>query len=110
MTKKLKYIVSISLVFVLLAPLTTQLFDSLFHHHYHNSHSLNADSHFQIYHDKCPIPDFQLSLFSLPKSIDENEKTNHNNTLIVLFRSAYYSDLSNYSFLLRAPPIQTRLI
>jgi len=110
MIKKLKHIVSLSLVLILIVPMTTQLFDAFFHHHYHITIAENTENHFQVHHDKCPIPNFQLSIFSLQKDKTETNKTNYSDPFIILYRSDYYSDKSNYSFLLRAPPTQTRSI
>lgn len=109
MIKKLKHIVSLSLVLILLAPLTTQLFDAFFHHHHHIGYYGNTENHFQVSKDKCSIPDFQLSFFSFAQKIAKTEKTNYSDPLIILDRSDYFSDISDYSFLLRAPPAPTRL-
>jgi len=102
--KKLKKILSISLVVILLLPMSIKLLDGLFHHHDHFHCWAINEKHFHKFHKKCPIPDFELSFFS-----DQN----HSNTTQNLIHSVVYIDNYNfnycckkfyYTFLLRAPP------
>jgi len=58
MTKKFKNIISITLVFVFLIPITIKLLDGLFHHHNHFHCTVKKEKQFHEYHEKCPIPEF----------------------------------------------------
>jgi len=105
MIRKIKNIISISLVFILLTPMSVKFFDGFFHHHDHFICTAKHEHHFHEHHKKCPIPGFEFSLYSLNKIILETQKTfycvgvNINNT------SKYCNSKSKYSFLLRAPPV-----
>jgi len=97
MTKKLKYIVSILLVFILLIPMTIKLFDSAFHHHDHFVCTSKNINHFHKHHDTCPIPSFVLSAYSLHKifHIDRETRCYERLTSDVLIN---YCRRSKYSF------------
>ncbi len=107
MTKKLKNIISITLVFIFLAPMTIKLFDGLFHHHDHFYCTAKNEKHFHEYHKKCPIPSFELSLFSVEKHIQTTQKHFYRIELNDNYNFVYCCNNSKYSFLLRAPPIYT---
>lgn len=104
MIKKLKNSLSFLLVFILLTPMLGQLFDEAFHDHHKGEIPTQEENHFNHFHKKCPIPDFQLSLFSLQQIDNETEKIEYSDFLIVPIQSHYFSDKSKFSFLLRAPP------
>lgn len=110
MIKRLKHIVSLSMVIIFLTPLITELFDVFFHHHERYASSAQEINHVRTYHKKCPIPDFQLSIFSLQTNIAVKEKVEYFDDLIVNFRSDYYLETSDYSVLLRAPPALTNFL
>jgi hypothetical protein len=106
MVKKLKYIISLLLLLVFLLPTIVKLA----HHHEHaNQHEhfvCNAGSgkHFHEFHEKCSICNFEFASFlSSAENIDLQKETpadrycNH-------YNSHYSYSLSQYSFLLRAPP------
>ena len=105
MSKKLKYIISVSLVFILLTPMTIKLIDSTFHHHDYFSCAGKNVKHFHQYHETCPISGIELSLYSLNKIIDVTQKIIHGDHLIINYISTYFYCQSKYSFLLRAPPL-----
>lgn len=104
MIKKLKYIVSISLVFIFMMPMFVKLFDSHFHHHEHFVCSAEKESHFHEHYEKCPIPNFEFSFFSLEKNIQIAKSLSYNVELVKNYCFTYNYDYSKYSFLLRAPP------
>lgn len=89
---------------IFLTPTLGQLFDGVFHEHHKRDLSTQEENHFNHFHKKCPILDFQLSFFSLQQISKETEKISYSNFLIEWFPSHYFSDKSKFSFLLRAPP------
>lgn len=105
MTKKLKHIISISLVFIFLMPMTIKLLDSQFHHHDHFICTAKSEHHFHKYHDKCPILGFEFFLYTINKRVLETQKIFYFDKLFVLFFSIYCYSKSKYSFSLRAPPL-----
>ena len=107
MTKKLKNIISITLVFIFLTPMTIKLVDGLFHHHDHFHCTAKNEKHFHEHHEKCPIPSFKLSIFSVEKHIQTTQKHFYRVELNDNYNFVYCCNNSKYSFLLRAPPIFT---
>ena len=107
MTKKLKNIISITLVFIFLAPMTIKLLDGLFHHHDHFHCTAKNEKHFHKYHDKCPIPSFEFFFFLVKKHIQTTQKHFYRVELNDNYNFVYCCNNSKYSFLLRAPPIFT---
>jgi hypothetical protein len=108
MTKKLKYIISILLVFVFLMPMTIKLIDSALHHHDHFICTAKNEHHFHEYHYKCPIPNFEFSLYSLNKIILETQKIFYCDKLFINYISILCCSKPKYSFSLRAPPLNIR--
>jgi len=105
MTKKLKYIISISLVFILLTPLMVKLLDQKFHYHDHFICNAKYERHFHEYHEKCPIPGFEFFLFTINKKVLATHKTFYFEKLVINYISIQYCSNSKYSFSLRAPPL-----
>ena len=105
MIKYCKHIISILLVLIFLTPITVMLIDSQFHHHDNFICTAKTEHHFHTYHDICPIPDFEFSLYSLNKIIFETQKVIYDDNLFTNYVSNNrYSNLK-YSFALRAPPL-----
>ena len=104
MTQKHRYIFSISLVFILLTPVTIKLFDSTFHHHDHFICTAKNAKHFHEYHKTCPIPGFVLSLYSINKLIHINHRVSYYEDVTNNIITRYYKK-PRYSFSLRAPPL-----
>ena len=101
MVVKIRKIVSLLMVFILLAPSIV----ILEHHHDHFVCHAKNEKHFHSFHEKCLICSFEFSVFSV-------SKVEHLLTSVELiwgyFAPVYhffYTDYSNYSFLLRAPPL-----
>jgi hypothetical protein len=107
MSSKIKNTISISLVIVFLLPMTTKLFDGLFHHHDHFSCTAKNEKHFHEHHKKCPIPNFELSFFSIEKQIHTTQKYYFSVEINDLYNFVNSCNNLKYSFLLRAPPIFT---
>jgi hypothetical protein len=110
MTKKLKHIISISLVFIFLTPMTVKFFDGFFHHHDHFGCTAKNEKHFHEHHEKCPIPSFELSFFSTEKQIQTTQKHYFCLEINDIYNFVYCCNNSKYSFLLRAPPVFTNSI
>jgi hypothetical protein len=104
MTGKFKNTISISLVIILLLPMTIKLFDGLFHHHDHFHCTAKNEKHFHRYHEKCPIPSFELSFFSIEKQIQTTQKFDFGVEQNDLYHFTPCCNSLKYSFLLRAPP------
>jgi len=107
MTKRFKNIISIALVIILLLPITIKLFDGLFHHHYYFHCIAKNEKHFHEHHEKCPIPSFDLSFFSVEKQIQTTQKIDFGVEQNDVYNFTSCCNNSRYSFLLRAPPIFT---
>jgi len=107
MRTKLKNIILLTLVFVFMTPMTIKLLDGLFHHHYHFHCTATNEKHFHEHHEKCPIPSFELSLFSVEKHIQTTQKQYYGVEHDDNYNFVYCCSNSKYSFLLRAPPIFT---
>lgn len=106
--RKLKKTLSISLVVILLLPMTIKLFDGLFHHHDHFHCWAINEKHFHKYHEKCPIPTFELSFFSDQNHSPATQNLIHRVVYIDNYNSEYCGKKFDYSFLLRAPPGQAK--
>ena len=107
MTKKLKNIISLTLVFILMFPMTIKLLDGFFHHHDHFLCTAKNEKHFHEHHKKCPILDFELTLFLVEKHIPTTQKHQYSVELKDNYNFVYCCNNSKYSFLLRAPPFLT---
>ncbi len=107
MTKKLKNIISLTLVFIFMTPMTINLLDGLFHHHDHFICYAKNGKHFHEHDEKCPIPSFELSLFSADKQIQTTQKHYFCVKQNDIYNFVFCCNNSKYSFLLRAPPVFT---
>jgi len=107
MTKKLKNIILISMVLIFIAPTIVKLFDGLYHHHDQLILSVKNENNFHEYQKTCPIPNFELSFYSIQKIISETQKVPYNVEFLINYIPDYYVSNSKYLFLLRAPPVFT---
>jgi hypothetical protein len=105
MIRKLKYLIAGSLVFIFMAPMMIKLLDSQFHHHDHFIFTAKNEQLFHEYHDKCPIPGFEYFLYTINKAVIETEKTSFFTELFIDYISVHFCNNSEYSFSLRAPPL-----
>lgn len=85
--------------------MTFKLFDGLFHHHGHFICIAKNEKHFHEHHEKCPIPSFELSLFSTKKQIQTTQKHYFYVEIIDIYNFVYCCNNSKYPYLLRAPPL-----
>lgn len=104
MTKKLKNIISLILVFIFLTPMTIKLVDGFLHHHEHFICTAKNEKHFHKYHEECPILNFELSFFLAEKLIQTTQKHFYRVELKDNYNFVYCCNNLKYSFLLRAPP------
>ena len=107
MVRKIRNTISVSLVIIFLMPMSIKLLDGLFHHHDHFICTAKHEHHFHEHHEKCPIPSFELSFFSVEKHLQTTQKHFYRVELNDNYNFVYCCDNSKYSFLLRAPPIFT---
>lgn len=84
--------------------MTIKLIDGLFHHHDQFHCTTKHEKHFYEHHEKCPIPSFDLSLFSVEKHIQITQKHNFCAEQNDNYNFVYCCNSLKYSFLLRAPP------
>ncbi len=101
MNKTIKHIAALILLWVFLFPSMVKL------EHHHDVYKIDRSvdgKQFNVFHEQCYVCSFEFSLFSA----DSLTPDFRNEKLLVdyccNYKWAYYSSLSNYSFLLRAPP------
>ena len=101
MIKRLKNITSLLLVLVLFVPSIIKLI----HHHEHFVFKDKNEKHYYKLHEKCEVCLFNFSIFSSETiNIDfKKEQVLDNYCNHYVFKC--FASLSQFSFLLRAPPI-----
>jgi hypothetical protein len=107
MVRKFKNILSVSLAFLFLVPLTVKILDSFFHHHDHPICIAQKENYFQVDHAKCPILHFELSLYSIEKQFFGFKRLYYHLNHTIISSSSNYFSSQKYLFLLRAPPVFT---
>lgn len=85
--------------------MTIKLADAFFHHHDYFHCLAKHEKHLHKHYKKCPIPSFELSIFSLKKQLQTKQKHIYYVEYIDNYRFKYYFKKLEYTFLLRAPPI-----
>ena len=103
MITKLKYIVSFFLVLVFLAPTMVKLG----HHHEHFRCKTPEVKHFHEKHEKCEVCKFEFSVFSADKDDNTIHKKRPSDSFRNNYQSLNFTNHSQFSFLLRAPPVIT---
>ena len=106
MNAKFKKIISLLIVVLL----TTTSIVKFEHHHKHHEISSKTDKNAQQLHEKCLICSFEFSVSLLNKIDLLSTKTEFKESFNIRFCKFYHSNYSNYSFLLRAPPLLTNSI
>jgi len=101
MIRRFKNITSLLLLLVFILPSIVKVE----HHHEHFECKAKNEKHYHSLHEKCLICNFEFSVFlSRSENIDfqkENPLDNYSNN----YNSRYYSNLSQFSFSLRGPPV-----
>jgi len=100
MIRKLKNIASLLLLLVFLLP----SIEKLEHHHEHSNHYLKSEKDYPEFKDNCYVCDFEFSVFSSDFETIRLQKEQHLDKFCNNYSSFYYSNHSEQSFLLRAPP------
>ena len=103
MSRKLKNIISFLLVLILLAPSIIKIV----HHHEHEECCQSNEKGIHTFHEKCCVCSFEYSFFIAKNTELTTEKSDYSNSYICGFYNFQYSNLFQYSFLLRAPPVFT---
>jgi hypothetical protein len=104
MTERLKHTLTTALTILFLTPAIVQLFDASFHHHDHFSCTEKQGHHLHVYHKKCIISTFELSHFSVQKTVSVPKIEFSNGDPVFNIQSNNFTNQPDYSFLLRAPP------
>jgi hypothetical protein len=100
MIRKFKNIISILLLLVFLLPSVVKLE----HHHDHLIAKATSEKRTTVFHENCPICNFEFSAFLSNFEKIDLQKENPSDSYFNNYNSRYNSDLSRFSFLLRAPP------
>ncbi len=100
MSIKLKNIASLMLLMVFLMPSVVKIE----HHHEHGDHAGNNEYPSQKFHDNCAICNFEFSFFLSVNGEVYFEENEHSKRYINYYSSVDFQNLSQYNFLLRAPP------
>jgi hypothetical protein len=108
MSKKLKYILAVSLLWVFLLPTTVKLLDSSFHHHVVFHSRFKADQVWHTYHHTCPIPGFTLSFYTFQHHLQQEEKRRFCSKIVIALPPEHFRTTVNSSVLLRAPPLSDK--
>jgi len=100
MNKAIKYITSFLLLLVFLIPTVVKL------EHNHENFKCKAKNkkHYHTYHKPCDICSIEFSIFNSNLENDVLKKKRPADKYNNIYRSANYTTLTEYSFLLRAPP------
>ncbi len=100
MRQKLKKSSFLLLALIFLAPSIVKLG----HHHKEFYCNAKSEKHFHIYHEKCEICQFDLSLFKTENSHQTSKIEIPNDNYSNKYCSVFTFNYSQFSFLLRAPP------
>jgi hypothetical protein len=101
MTRKFKYITAVLLIFVFLLDTAAKIE----HHHKHYAIDFKNEKHNTLLQDNCPICNFEFPVF-LSSTVNFNLKNaDHSDAYLITYNSRFNSNLTQFSFLLRAPPV-----
>jgi len=103
MITRLKYIATCLLALVFLAPTMVKLG----HHHDHFRCKTPEIKHFHEKHEKCEVCKFEFSIFSADKEDFTLHKEKPSDSFKNNYQSLNFPNHSQFSFLLRAPPVIT---
>lgn len=101
MIRKIVNTTSLLSLLVFLMPTITQLE----HHHKHLISNVVNDKHYPVFQEKCAICDFEFSVFSSDYGINDLQKETPLAKYCNNYHSKFHSNLSQFSSLLRAPPV-----
>ncbi len=109
MNRKVKYLLTIIMALIIMAPFSVKLVDLTFHHHYYFNITKGQDNILHIYHQPCPIPSMQLPFYTQAKSIHTTIKINFIEYFLLFNNRKYFSNEIDFSSLLRAPPLSNNI-
>jgi hypothetical protein len=75
------------------------------HRHKHNLSETENGKQLAVFQDNCPICNFEFSFFITHPGVVYSEKENPSDNYSNNYNSRYSSDVSLFSFSLRAPPL-----
>lgn len=101
MIRKFKNITSLLLLLVFLLPSIVKVE----HHHEQVECKAKNEKHFHVLHEKCVICNFEFSVFLSSSENVESQKGNPLDNYSNNYNSQYHSNLSQFSFSLRGPPV-----
>ncbi|MDY0101878.1 MAG: hypothetical protein RBS07_03010 [Lentimicrobium sp.] len=102
MIRKFRNFSPLFLLLVFLLPTIVKL-----EHHHEDEHHIyktENEQHYHKFHKKCAICDFEFSIFTLNYEIVELREEKPSGHYYLNYAAQFFSGLSEYSFLLRAPP------
>ncbi len=102
MIRKFKIITALLLLVVFVFPIIVK-----FEHHHHEHFHCDAqnENHFHKLHENCAICSFEFSVFSLNFNTFQIHEEQPIDSYVDFYHSNYSHVNSNYTFLLRAPPV-----
>jgi len=100
MTRKFKYITSVLLIFVFLLDTVVKIE----HHHKHYAIDFKNERHDTVLQNNCLICNFEFPVFISSTVNSHLQNTDHSDAYLITYNSRYNSNLTRFSFLLRAPP------
>ena len=101
MIRRFKNITSLLLLLIFLLPSVVKLE----HHHEHFECKAKNEKHYHSLHERCVICNFEFSVFLSWSGNIDLQKGNPLDNYSNKYNSQYYSNLSQFSFSLRGPPV-----
>jgi hypothetical protein len=102
MLRKYNNITSLLLLLVFLFPSIVRLD----HHHEQFKCDAKNEKHYHISHEKCGICNFEFSVFSSVNIDNELQRQPPSDRYCNNYSSVYFSPHTQFSYLLRAPPLK----
>ncbi len=96
-----KHIISILLAMILLLPAVVKLE----HRHAYDCNQKNGERSTTFFSEKCLVCDFQFLTFIVKDLVKNAIRFEHTGLIACRYIPPYYPNHSEYSFLLRAPPV-----
>jgi hypothetical protein len=101
MIRRFKNITSFLLLLVFILPSIVKVQ----HHHKHLIDNATNEKHSNVFRDNCPICNFEFSVFLTSIDNIDFQKETPSDNYINNYNSRYNSNFSQFSFSLRAPPL-----
>ena len=101
MIMRFKKVASLLLLLIFLLPSIVKLE----HHHEHFECKVKNEKHYHSLHERCVICNFEFSVFLSEHENIDLLSANHSDNYYNSYISQYFSNLSQFSFSLRGPPV-----